>query len=171
VLYEMATGKLPFRGDTSALIFKAILDGAPTSVVRLNPDVPAKSEDAISKALEKDRDLRYQHASEIRADLMRLKRDTESRKSGAVVPVSVAHSHSRRALWGMLASMAVVVIIGSVVYLHQRSSGVSPIRSIAVLPFTNGTGDLENNYLSEGLSEEITNSLSRHRLTRTRQEL
>src|ERR1700730_5001560 len=142
VLYEMATGKLPFRGDTSALIFKAILDGAPTSVVRLNPDVPAKLEDAISKALEKDRDLRYQHASEIRSDLMRLKRGTESRKSGAIAPVeSVARSHSRPALGGILASMAVAVIIGSVVYLHQRSSGVSPIRSIAVLPFTNGTGD------------------------------
>ena len=78
VLYEMATGLLPFRGDTSALIFKAILDAGPTPVVRLNPDVPAKLEDIIGKALEKDRSLRYQHSSEMRGDLQRLKRDTDT---------------------------------------------------------------------------------------------
>ena len=78
VLYEMSTGMVPFRGDTSALIFQAILDRAPVSPIRLNPDLPPKLEDIINKALEKDRNLRYQHAADIRTDLQRLKRDTES---------------------------------------------------------------------------------------------
>src|SRR5215467_12683766 len=85
VLYEMATGALPFRGESSAVIFNAILERAPVPAMRLNPDLPPKMEDIITKALEKDRTLRYQHASEMRADLQRLKRDTDSSRS-AVVP-------------------------------------------------------------------------------------
>src|SRR5271154_1908805 len=84
VLYEMVTGAVPFRGDTSAVIFDAILNRAPVQALRLNPEVPARMEEIINKALEKDRELRYQHASEIRSDLKRLQRDSGSGRTAAL---------------------------------------------------------------------------------------
>jgi eukaryotic-like serine/threonine-protein kinase len=160
VLYEMCTGTLPFRGDTSGLIFKSILDGKPTSAVRLNPDLPVELERVVTRALEKDRTLRYQHASEIRAELQRLKRDTESGKSVASTTPAGSLIRSIRLLWGV----AAVVLIGAAFlawrYLRPSAHATS-INSVAVLPFANASKDPEMDYLGEGLSEEITNSLSR----------
>src|SRR6204780_67543 len=110
VLYEMCTGTLPFRGDTTALIFESILNRAPVAPVRLNPDVPPKLEEIIYKALEKDRNLRCQSAAEMRADLQRLKRDTESGKSVANVAEAGASTHSRRLLWRLVTCGAAVLV-------------------------------------------------------------
>src|ERR1022692_4234880 len=93
VLYEMATGQLPFRGDSTATVFDAILNRAPVSAVRLNPDVPAVLEHIISRALEKDRELRYQHASDVRSELQRLKRDTETQRAIAASSGEAAAVH------------------------------------------------------------------------------
>ena len=90
VLYEMATGTLPFRGESSGVIFDAILNRAPLPALRLNPDLPPKLEDIINKALEKDRNLRYQHAADMRTDLQRLKRDTETGRAIAASSGTVA---------------------------------------------------------------------------------
>src|SRR5437868_803110 len=164
VLYEMCTGTLPFRADTTGVIFKAILDGTPTSAVRLNPDIPPKLEEMITKCLEKDRNLRYQHASDIRTDLQRLKRDTESGKTAATKEAGT-RIDSRRWLWGVVAGVAAVLMVGGAFLawrsLHSRTSDTTPIHSIAVLPFANVSKDPELDYLGEGISEEITNSLSR----------
>jgi serine/threonine protein kinase len=105
VLYEMATGQLPFRGGSSGLIFKAILDGTPVPAVSLNPDLPVKLAEIIDKALEKDRDLRYQHASEIRADLKRLKRETDSSGSPVTTSAVVAPNHFAWLPWTLVASL------------------------------------------------------------------
>jgi eukaryotic-like serine/threonine-protein kinase len=95
VLYEMATGVLPFRGETSGEIFESILTRQFAPVVRLNPEIPAKLEDIISRLLEKDKNLRYQHAADLRAELQRLKRDTESSRSVVVAPLEPASARAR----------------------------------------------------------------------------
>jgi serine/threonine protein kinase/tetratricopeptide (TPR) repeat protein len=165
VLYEMCTATLPFRGDTSGAMFDAILNRAPASAVRLNPDIPAGIEHVINKALEKDRNLRYQHAADIRTDLQRLKRDTESGKSAATVAEAGASTHSHRRLWRVVSGAATVVLVGAAILawrsLHSGTSETASIHSIAVLPFANASKDPEMDYLGEGISEEITNSLSR----------
>ena len=159
VLYEMGTGTLPFRGDTSGVTFKAILDGAPTAAVRLNPDLPAKLEDIINKCLEKDRNLRYQHASDIRTDLQRLKRDTESGKTAATSasPDTIVKG---RKLWIVLAACIVAIGMAAAGTWYFQTGRAVQIDSIAVLPFTNGGGDPNTDYLSDGITESLIANLA-----------
>src|SRR5262249_3769070 len=130
----MCTGMLPFRGETSGLIFKAILDGVPTSAVRLNPDLPTELERIINKCLAKDRSLRYQHASDVRTDMQRLKRDTESGKTAALVK-----PNARTWSWLtqiIVAAFALAAVVG-VFTLGEKFYWTRPanrINSIAVLP-------------------------------------
>ncbi len=160
VLYEMSAGTLPFRGDTSGVIFKAILDGTPTSVVRLNPDVPPKLEEIINKCLEKDRNLRYQHAADIRTDLQRLKRDTESGKTAAT-QASPDRSLKRSKLWVVIAACLAAIGLAAVATWYLRSGRTATqIDSIAVLPFTNGGGDAKTDYLSDGITESLIGNLA-----------
>jgi tetratricopeptide (TPR) repeat protein/predicted Ser/Thr protein kinase len=142
VLYEMATGQLPFRGESSGVIFKAILDGTPTPAVRLNPDLPPKFEEVINKCLEKDRNLRYQHASDIRTDLQRLKRDSESHKSTAVLETALA-TRTGRTPWVVGAAAVALVIIAAVAgyFLYHRTPKLTEKDTIVLVDFTNTTGD------------------------------
>jgi TolB-like protein/Tfp pilus assembly protein PilF len=157
VLYEMCTGTLPFRGDTTGVIFESILNRPPAPAVRLNPDVPPKLEEIIQKALEKDRDIRYQHASDIRADLKRLKRDTTSGSiSAANLGAGVAW-YKKPAAWLMAA--AVVVIVALIAW-EVSSKRPQAIQSIAVLPFIFGTHDADSDDLSDGVTEAIIDTVS-----------
>ena len=173
VLYEMATGVGPFRGESSGVIFHAILERDPASVVRLNPEIPAKLEDIIQRALEKDRNLRYQHAADIRAELLRLKRDTDSGKSSAV-RVDEAESPSgdgRSAAvgWGYkkvawLVGLVAVAALAGVLWMgrhrpSESAAGVSPT-TVAVLPFQNAGPDKETDFLRLALPDEIATTLS-----------
>jgi eukaryotic-like serine/threonine-protein kinase len=137
VLYEMATGQLPFRGESTGVVFESILSRAPVPVVRLNSDVPSDLERIIGKCLEKDRNLRYQHASEIRTDLQRLKRDTES----ARLPAARAGAPSRLGIWKLIIPVAIVVLaVGGYLYLH-RTPKLTEKDTIVLADFANSTGD------------------------------
>jgi eukaryotic-like serine/threonine-protein kinase len=158
VLYEMATGTPPFRGDTSGVIFDSILNRAPTSPVRLNPEVPSEMERIIDKALEKDRNVRYQHAADLLADLKRLKRQTESARV-VVAESSPDKKLRRRKLWVVAACIAAIGLAAGGAWYLRPSRG-SQIDSVAVLPFVNVTADPNSEYLSDGITESLIGSLS-----------
>jgi eukaryotic-like serine/threonine-protein kinase len=155
VLYEMATGALPFRGESTGVIFDSILNRTAVTPIRLNPDVPSDLERVIAKCLEKDRNLRYQHAADIRTDLQRLKRDTESARLPAASAESSSHS---RLLWKVIpvALAAVVLTAGGYFYLH-RTPKLTDKDTIILADFANNTGDP---VFDDTLKTALTASLS-----------
>ncbi len=181
VLYEMTTGRQAFSGATSAVVFEAIMNRAPVSPVRLNPETPAELERIINKLLEKDRKLRYQSAAEVTADLARLRRDTQMSRSAAMAipeppPAATSGSTPEVArsdrVFGMIA-MVFGMLIALIAILRPDLSSLfgsrepaspaarPPIDSIAVLPLVSQGGDEETGYLSDGVTEAVINSLSR----------
>ena len=161
VLYQMATGKPPFAGETSAVIFGGILHQAPAAPVSFNPEIPSELERMISKSLEKDRELRYQSAAELRSDLRRLKRQLESgrtestwqtsetRKSLAKRPVKIASA---------LVVLGLALSAGMFYLAQVQFSG--PSRSIAVLPLLDESKDASSQYITDGITEGVINKLS-----------
>jgi len=200
VLYDMATGRPAFTGRTTAMIFNEILNKTPTAPARLNPEMPPKLDEIIDRCLEKDRELRYHSAADVRANLKRVQRDIDSERartssraaveeeasppdaparagmpsspvgstgslapqtsSDAALVIGVVQRHKT----GIVATAIVLVLlaaglIGGRIWL-TRTTGSGPIDSIAVLPFVNGSGSPDADYLSDGLADTITNSLS-----------
>ena len=182
VLYQMVARSQPFPGETTAAVFDGILNRAPASPLRLNPTLPPKLEEIIGKLLEKDPRLRYQHASELRTDLQRLKRETDSSRSAAfsaaapqTIPAAasptsdsssdaaIVVSVMKRQKKLLLAVLAVIVLLVAGLYwglFRNSAPAVTGIHSIAVLPFENVGGVPQTQYLSDGLADGVLDDLS-----------
>jgi serine/threonine protein kinase/Flp pilus assembly protein TadD len=171
VLYEMATGAMPFTGSTSGVIFEAILNRAPVPPVRLNPAVPAELERVIHKSLEKDRTMRYQSAADMRADLRRVKRETDSSTRTAVSQQNLydpARPATPSKRWPLYAGAAVVLLLLAIGGSHwyqahsaHPAAAVGSKPSVAVLPLQNLSTDSDSAYFSDGMTDEITTKLSK----------
>jgi eukaryotic-like serine/threonine-protein kinase len=164
VLYEMATGRRAFSGSTSGVIFHAILERVPTSPLRLNPELPPDLERIINKALEKDREARYQSAKDLSIDLRRLKRDTNlgraDRRAGHDTPGGANRSRPRwktALITGAFALFALLGVSASLYLLRGRSDVID---SVAILPFSNLSADPDIGYLSDAITEGIVNSIA-----------
>jgi tetratricopeptide (TPR) repeat protein/predicted Ser/Thr protein kinase len=159
VLYEMATGDLPFHGESSAMICEAIVNRAPVSPVRLNPDVPAELERIVTKCMEKDRSLRYQHACEIRTDLQRLRRDTESGRLRSAADTGGTSLLGFR--WKVALPVALTTVglaVGGYFYVH-RAPKLTDKDTIVLADFANTTGDpVFDGTLRQGLSVQLEQS-------------
>ena len=158
VLYEMATRHVPFRGESTAMIFDSILNRAPVPAVRLNPDLPAELERIIDKCLEKDRDLRYQHASEIRTDLQRMKRDSDSGRATQHQPAATTVIAKRWKVIVPPAAAMLALLVGAYFYFH-RSPKLTDKDTIVLADFVNTTGDpVFDGTLRQGLAVQLGQS-------------
>ena len=163
VLYEMVTGVMPFRGETSGVIAETILNRTPVAPVRLNPDVPPKLEEIIDKALEKDRKLRYQSASEIRTDLQRLKRDSESGRVSATAARVESKPAAKSVRFRWMVNVAAILVIGLAVcgwlFFSRKAHALTDKDTIVLADFTNATGDpVFDGTLRQGLSVQLEQS-------------
>jgi tetratricopeptide (TPR) repeat protein/predicted Ser/Thr protein kinase len=179
VLYEMVTGVLPFRGDTAGVIANAILQQAPTPPVRLNPDLPAKLEETIDKALEKNRKLRYQSAAEVRTDLQRLKRDSDSGRA-TVAAAEAALKPARKSTRWAVAVTAILVIgltVGRWLFFSRKAHALTDKDTIVLADFTNRTEDpVFDDTLKQALAVDLgqspfLNILSEDKVRQTLQQM
>jgi serine/threonine protein kinase/tetratricopeptide (TPR) repeat protein len=162
VLYEMVTGVLPFRGETSGVIANAILERAPVPPVRLNPDAPQKLEEIVNKALEKDRKLRCQSAAEIRTDLQRLKRDSDTTRSAATIGQAESKPARKSIRWAVVAGGTILIIglaVGGWLFFSRKAHALTDKDTIVLADFTNKTGDaVFDGTLRQGLSVQLEQS-------------
>jgi eukaryotic-like serine/threonine-protein kinase len=162
VLYEMVTSVRAFRGETSGIIAEAILNRKPVAPVRLNPELPAKLEQVILKALEKNRKLRYQNAADIRTDLQRLKRDSDSGRGAVVAAEAGAKTAAKSARWWAIAGVTIVVVglaVGRWLFFSSKAHALTDKDTIVLADFTNTTGDaVFDGTLRQGLSVELEQS-------------